>query len=294
MPVPTADANARTIAEKDLPKPGFRAFNGASFACAPLVMDQAQSLLSRLGDISASSHQMLLRADVSGPDNPLASTSVGVLADRGRRDLIELDRLPLTDFLLALPAGETVLIVSAHWREAKRTVVLAAEADGIESGAAVRPLGRFACTPSGTPEVELLHDGEPDPGSPMATVPDDVRIATALRGLYATVGLWAERSDLLVPHDGRAIHVDAGSRRIERVAVRERSMIVRRRTGPATPAEATAYPRGRLPLVGTRRAARRVDRSGRSSYQPECLTGVPSKSAHLAFFRTVPRFYLAG
>ena len=116
----------------------------------------------------------------------------------------------------------------------------------------------------------------------MATGLDDVRIATALRGLYATVGLWAKRSDFLVPHDGRAVHVNAGSRRIERVAVRERSMIVRRRTGPEMPAEARAYPRGRLPLVGTRRAGRRVDRAGCSAYQPECLTGLPAKSAHSA------------
>jgi hypothetical protein len=245
----------------------------------PLTLSQEISLVLRAGDYSAQSSQFTLRADASRPESPLASSTVGALASRGQQDFRELGRLPLSDFLLLLQTEQSALL---------------AEVDSLESGAEVRPVARFAWSSDEPPQVALLHDQELGENSPMAKTPDDPRVATGIRGLFATVGLWAERSDLLVPHDGQGVHVNAGSSRVERVSVKQRSMIVYRPKRSDMPAEASACPRDTPPFAEMRRADRPVHHSGCRTYRPEALTGLPQGSANREFFLVTPKCYLAG
>lgn len=295
MPVPNPNTTVRSIAKVDnIPQPRVRPLHAVASARMPLTLSQEISLVLRAGDYSAQSSQFTLRADASRPESPLASSTVGALASRGQQDFRELGRLPLSDFLLLLQTEQSALLAEVHWQDSTTIVFLLTEADSLESGAEVRPVARFAWSSDEPPQVALLHDQELGENSPMAKTPDDPRVATGIRGLFATVGLWAERSDLLVPHDGQGVHVNAGSSRVERVSVKQRSMIVYRPKRSDMPAEASACPRDTPPFAEMRRADRPVHHSGCRTYRPEALTGLPQGSANREFFLVTPKCYLAG
>jgi len=131
--------------------------------------------------------------DMARGEAPFSSKSVDEWVERGQRELRTGTAIvPVGDFALQLRHGEHDRHILAHVHRIgpQAFLLLVAKLTAVTEGAPWEPVTRARLRDDGQPRVQLDVGAPPDGAHPLSSDPEGVCLRTAIRGLYALLGLY--------------------------------------------------------------------------------------------------------